>query len=180
MRINKGHVDTIVSRAIKSSFEKREAALVKEEAALGIKAYNSMFPADLRKKLAALPEKWLRHCDCLQFTVRGQYHRLCVGKKMATPADNYCSQLGELPAEVGEEVVAFDQRKDDLKREKNVAEIKLRGMLSNISTFAKLSELWPEGKAFYSDLDEDAKIKGGLPAIKFDDVNAMLGIKKAA
>jgi hypothetical protein len=138
MRINKGHVGIIVSRAIKSSFEKREAAQVKEEAALGIKAYNSIFPADLRKKLAAIPETWLRYCDCLQFTVRGQYHTLRVAKKMATPADNYCSRLGELQAEIGEEVVAFDQLKEELRREKSLAEIKLRGMLSNISTFAKL------------------------------------------
>jgi hypothetical protein len=56
MRINKRLIDTIVARAIKASFEKREGAQVKE-AALAIKADNSLFSADLRKKVGAVLRK---------------------------------------------------------------------------------------------------------------------------
>lgn len=179
MRMNKGHIDTIVGRALKASFDKREAAQVKEESTLAVKAYNSIFDADIRKKVAAMPRAWFRHCSCLKFTVNGQYHTLNAAEDMPTPYSGNCSNLGALQGEIGETVVAFYDAKQDLRDERSKATNQLRGMLSNVSTFAKLLELWPEGKAFYIDLDEDAKIKGGLPAIRFDDVNAILGLKKA-
>ena len=180
MRINKSHIDTIVSRALKASFDKREAAQIKEEASLAVKAYNSMFDAALRKKVSTMPKNWFRHCSCLKFTVNGQYHMLNAIEEMPTPYSGSCNNLGALTGEMADVVVAFYNSKQDLRNERAKAEIQLRSMLSNVSTFAKLLELWPEGKAFYIDLDEDAKIKGGLPAIRFDDVNAILGLKKAA
>jgi hypothetical protein len=180
MRMTNDHRNTIVKRALAKAFEKREAAQVKEEAALAAKAYNSIYPADLRKKVAAVPVEWFRTCQCMSFTINGQYHRLDAGKEMPTPYDSGCHNNGNLIGEIAEEVQAFDQSKEDLRKERLTAESKLTGMLSNISTFSKLETLWPEGKEFYADLDEDAKVKGGLPAIRFDDMNTILGITKKA
>lgn len=177
MRINKGHIDTIVSRALANSFEKRFAAQTKEENALAVKAYNSIFPADLRKKVSSLPKEWFRRCSCLRFTVNGQYHTLNAAEELPSPFNSHCGNIGSLTGDIGESVVEFYNKKQDLIKDRTQAENKLRSMLSNVSTFAKLLELWPEGKPFYLDLDEDGKIKGGLPAIRFDDVNAILGLK---
>lgn len=180
MRITQSHRETIIARALKEAFDKRKTALVKVEQDLAIEAYSFLFDEPTRRKVNGLHKDWFRTCNCLMFTVLGKLYSLNSKNEVRTPYEAYCSNLGTLTGDVADKVEAHYNAKTDLEKEYETAKIKLAANLSNISSFKRLTELWPEGKTFYADLDEDAKVKGGLPAIRFDDMNAMLGITKKA
>lgn len=179
MKLTNWQRDRIITAAIASKFEKQEKDFVKREDTLARKAYNHLFDEPTRRKIKALGDKWFRHCSCLRFNVNGQQHYLNLAddKRLATPYDTGCGLLGVLDGKVGEEVTAFANEKEQARIDKRQAEAKLKSLLYSISTFKRLKELWPEGKDFYKGMDEDATTKMGLPALRFDDVNQLLGIK---
>ena len=151
--------------------------IAKRESALALKCYNKVFDESTRRIVSNIDQKWFRKCSCLRFNIGGQTHFLNHAKELPTPYASGCSLLGVIDGELGEEVIAFANEKEDAVKKIKEVRAKLQGQLGNISTFKKLRELWPEGQKFYNDLDEDATIKSGLPAIRFDDVNTMLGVK---
>jgi len=124
----------------------------------------------------SIPGKWFRHCSCLRFNVGGQQHYLTAEHEVVTPYDSHCALLGVLDAIIGDEVMAHARAKEDLKTARNEADAKITGLLYSITTMKQLVELWPEGKEFYQDsLSIDNKT--GAVAIRFDDMNARLGLK---
>ena len=182
MRLTNDNRDDIVRRAIAKKFEKQEKDLVKQEQALAIKAYNSLFDAATRRKIKALDAKWFYFDTCLKFNCNGQTHFLRVDSSEKVPVPNRgygCQNLGALPGPMAEEVIAFGNLKEDIRTQKRELEVKLKGLLYSITTLKRLQELWPEGREFYKSF-EGFDTKPGLPAIIFDDINKMLDIEKKA
>ena len=179
MRLTKYHVDIILSRVLQSTFDKRKDDLAKIESELGMSAYNEAVNLNIRKLAKKFPTNWLHTNDRVDFNVGGQRHRLGVKVSVPVPVPHYHSNeyLGVIAGELGEKILKLAADKDKYKIDRETTSNKLRTMLSSVSTFKKLKELWPEGLKFYKDLDEDGKIRGGLPAIRFDEINATLGLK---
>jgi Nucleotide modification associated domain 5 len=178
MKLTNWQRDKIIAAAIASKFQKQEKDFIKREDALARKAYNHLFDEGLRRKIKSMPDKWFQKCGSMRFNVGGQQHylQLSENKMLPTPYESHCALLGVLDGAIGDEVRAFANEKEQAKTDKRTAEAKLKSLLYSISTLKRLKELWPEGAEFYKGMDEDA-VKGGLPALRFDDVNQLLGIK---
>lgn len=177
MRLTKFQIDVILRRVMEETFDKRNLALIKTESELGMLAYNEAVIASIRNTAKKLPNGWLPATSHLDFNIGGQRHRLRVTKNVLTPYHSENNYLGVIGGELGERIIKLAADKKDYLTERDATYNKLRIMLSSVGTFAKLKTLWPEGLKFYKDLDEDGKIRGGLPAIRFDEINATLGLK---
>jgi hypothetical protein len=144
-------------------------------AALGIECYNEVFPNSIRQILAQVPEEWLRTCDCLRFNANGWQVTLCVGRQMPTPANAYCSLLGNVTGELAERVQQFGQDKERFREDERKAISEMESFLCGFRSFKQLRDNWPEGKPFYQNYDVD-RTEANVPAHRVKSINEMLGI----
>lgn len=180
--------DHIVSLAIKAAFSERLTALDAAEDALCREAYNAIYDEGERAIAQSLPKYWLRLDPCLNFNVDGFRIRLCTtdnhlpvpyGAKGAGYGGGYgCSNNhGSITGELAERVHKHARDKEDAEQAKRRAKDNLSALLARLQTVKKLAEAWPEGAPYYAKyLEEKAPPP---PAIRFDDVNAALGLQAA-
>lgn len=165
----------IRGKAVSETFDKEQEELKIEEHKLAEECYYSVFDKELIKKISKIPEEWLRQCDCLMFTATTGYRfRLNAAKKFITPANNGCSTLGVLSAELTEKVIALDNKKNEYSKRRWDITDKITVLLSGIKTVKQLKQLWPEGEVFYKDFIVENK--NTLPAIQTSEINKILGI----
>jgi len=60
------------------------------------------------------------------------------------------------------------------KEERRAASSALRRMLDNVTTTKRLREVWPQGEQFFARFDKEDRPPP--PALRVDEVNAMLGL----
>jgi hypothetical protein len=175
---NKEH-DNIIQKAIIAKFQPIRDGLRKRESEIALRAYKSLYDPAVLRQAAKLPKGWLRTDGCLRFNAGGFRIVLNTKDPVLVPSGNsgYCNDLGSLTGDISKEVQDFATEKEQAKKDEQVAAEKLKALLYSITSLKRLKELWPEGKKFYAYLDEAAVI-GGLPAIRFDDVNVLLGLPK--
>ena len=176
MRLTNLIRERIVRRAVDTTFDKQRDALVKIEKALALKAYRTVFGEALLKKINAVPKNWFRADACLSFNIGGQRHVLRGDKELPVPYSKSCNLLGVLEGDIAEQVIAHADARKKLLDDRSAAHSQLSAMLESINTFNKLFELWPEGKPFYEEYATTDKRTGAV-AIRFDDMNKMLGLK---
>jgi hypothetical protein len=186
-KLTKYEREDIARRAVAGAFEQREAELAVAADALAREAYNVIVPLAEQKLAAKLPANWLRRDNCLRYNVGGQDITLCVeGEGFLVPyraagsseGSYSCNRQGVIPhGELCDRIQAHAILADQTKNEKRAAYRATLAMLESIGTTTKLHEVWPQGAPFYSPL---ASKPAGLPAVRVNEVNAMLGLAEAA
>lgn len=169
--------DEIRDRAVKASFDPRKADLDRTEDRLAREAYALVFSAQLRKQVAALPEKWAQRDSCLRFNVGGMDARLTVldAKGLPVPVSYHCSSLGSVTDEALIAAVrSHMDAKETFKEERSRAYSSLRAMLRELNTLRSLVDAWPQGYPFYAHLNKPTPVR--VPALRVSELNAMLGL----
>lgn len=188
-RLTKSMRESIANAAVDASMKARIAEFKRAEDALAREAYGAVYSKEELRAAKKLPAHWLRRDACLRFNVGGQTHQLQLADKDGLPVPyrrkdsdqgGYsCSTLGVIqPGDLCDRIRAHANAKEKLKAEADSALNVTKQMLWSISTLEKLRQQWPEGAPFY------ARYEGGptvmLPAVRTEEVNALLGLKKAA
>lgn len=176
MRLTNSIREDLALKTIKETFGKDVESEKKAEAALAKKAYESLFDPKILTAVKKLPKEWVKFDNCLRFNIRGMSITLCMPEPgVVVPRTIGCTSLGVLSGDLGEEVVAFAEKKRDNYNARKDAQRKVYNMLVQLQTIKQLQDTWPEGKKFYADL---LKVKEGsaLPAIRIEEVNAALGL----
>lgn len=181
LRLTKSDRASVVNLAVKSAFEKRQAAIAKEEAALAIDAYKFLFPEKVRKIAQSMPDGWLREDDCLKFVFRGMQTTLRIPKSVRVPVKQSYSYtpLGTINDEdLSARFLKLEGNKEDAKREREELSCNLRALLDRMGTLRQLAEGWPEGSKFYAHLTPREAAQ--VPAIQISAINSALGLALAA
>jgi len=186
MKLTNEMRDTIVAKAIAAAFDQRERDFAVAEDGLAREAYAQVYPAEVLKLANALPSNWLQYDICInytasgmRFTLRTVTNHLRVPYTVSGTSSRYChNSHGELVGELADRVVAHATAKDKADQEKKQVKRQLQTMLSSITTLAKLKETWPEGASAYAHLSENKPYLP--PAIRTDEINALLGLKGIA
>ena len=175
---------TIIRKAaVEASFASAQGEMAEAEASLAREAYEATFPAEVQALVAAVPENWFRKDPCLNFNVGGLRIRLETGGEgLPVPYQSAAGGGYHCHAEIGviergdlcDRIQSHAKAKDDLRDKIQRAGRNLDALLSSISTVNKLKEFWPEGEPFYGRF-LGAKAPS-LPAIRFAEVNAVLGL----
>lgn len=180
--------DAIRVAAIKAAFDDRAKAMDKIEDLLCREAYAHCYTAEEIAQTAALPDYWLRRDSCLNFIASGMRIKLCtVGNHHVVPYASkrtgsmgyHChNDHGAIRNEaLADRIVAHARAKEELRTARERATNNLAALLGRFPTVKKLAEAWPEGAPFYERyLDVKAPPP---PAVRFDDVNAALGLAPA-
>jgi len=169
--------EAIVHKALDKRFQDQINETKSQENLLALKCYNAVFDEKTLKSVKAVPEKWFCMDGCLRFNIGGLDLRLSVTENMPVPYQRHCEKLGVITGELADEVTAFVHKKKDEQDNRSKIFRNLEALLASVNTFKQLSEVWPEGKAYYEDMIDKPKLQ--LPAIRFDEINAALGLDKA-
>lgn len=170
----------IIAAAIDATFAKETERLQRAEGKLARRAYDALIPKAEQRLVDQIPKHWLSFNTQISLNVAGRRISLkFVGDAMPIP-NKWSFEFGVIDAR-NTLATAIDDHlgaKSDLKKRQEEAKGALNAMLSRVTTAKQLLEIWPEGRRFYQSLLEAAPRQ--LPALRVDEVNAMLGLKKAA
>jgi hypothetical protein len=175
MKLTKEIREKIASDTVKGQFAKREKDLKKAHHEMGMKLYNFVFDEATRKAVKKVPEKWLRHCDCLRFNCNGWNLRFNVDKPVPTPNSSHCDVLGSVTGDLATEAQELSKEEQKYRDDLSSAYRALITMLNELNTMKQLQDTWPEGKQYYGKYLK-AKEGSTLPAIQVSEVNKILGI----
>lgn len=168
----------IVERAMAFTFSKMEQDLKSLEGTLARAAYESVFPATIRKQAYVMPDGWLRRDGCLRFNVVGMDIRLNLeeGKEVPVPYNRQgCGRIGTIEAgELADKIQDFLARNEKLKKERHQLRHSLSAMLGQVNTLRALAAAWPQGQSFYECLNKEPAIR--LPALQVSEINKMIGL----
>lgn len=184
-RLTNSARESIALVAVAHSFDPKAEALAVTENDLAREAYASLIPDAERAIVEALPQGWVRRDECLRFNAAGYSVRLrTTGEALPVPyrprgSDHGgygCNEIGTIPhGDLADRIQAHAQAVEDMRVARRRAYNATLKMLSTVSTVKRLREAWPEGALFYSAYEND-NTAVALPAVRVDEVNAMLGI----
>lgn len=176
--------DAIARAAVAHAFDPKKEALATQEDALAREAYAVIIPQSETALVAAVPENWFRLDECLRFNAGGYNVTLSlIGQGLPVPyrprggedEGYHCHRLGSIPpGDLCDRVRAHVEEKETYKSERSVAHRAVTNLLHGVTTMKRLKEVWPQGEQFF-DPYRNAPV-ASLPAVRVDEVNAMLGI----
>jgi len=137
-----------------------------------------LYDEKLLKQINKVPEEWLRMDKCLRLNCGGYDLTFSVKKPVPVPYATHCARLGVITGYLAEKAQDFANRKKDEREKSKKAYNLLLSILSSVTTFKKLEEVWPEGKKFYSGYLDKKGNEYQVPTIQIDEINKMLGLKK--
>jgi hypothetical protein len=171
--------DGIVRRALEHAFAKEDAALAKRDSALARRCYNAIFPLSIRKMVEALPPGWTEETTKPNFNVGGLHIAFKSEEALRIPSRGGYQRLGDIKDRALIDAVneLLAARKDRDERRKQV-EAATKAIVNSCGTTKQLREIWPQGEQFYRHIEPAARVN--LPAAQIQQLNEMLGLKKAA
>lgn len=187
MRLNNAMKLQVLDKALAHAFNKRTAALLKEEHILARLFWLNKFgPAKLKAALF-LGEPFAVVCkdrynnpapDGLATTWNvGGHH---VGLRTLLPIPMH-GTLDSVRCVIKDEALVarcreWQDNKAALEKERERVRSTLSGMLGNIASYTTLEKNWPQGKPFYKHLPTAFPYRHQVPAVLIDQLNADLGI----
>lgn len=178
--ISKDAAEIVARRACAASFEANASEYQAQEAALAERCWAAVLPENERRLAESLPDGWIRRDKCLCFNAAGWRVILNHPTGLVIPSGvGFCKEIGALPAELGKEVQAFIQRKEQAKERRREAERELLQSIRGARTWKRLAEAWPEGKPFFEGFLAAATGSRAL-AIPFTKINETLGLPSLA
>lgn len=197
MRLNNVMKGQVVEKALAHAFDKREAALLKEEHAIAKACFITAFGTKAIAHLKGLGEPFAYvnkdgyglpapTGTPVQWWVGGQQFNLRVfdipiprhlgrstgdhGKK------NPFSITMEKHPNLVQRCRDWQDEGLKLTREKTKVATTLNAMLQGISTYKSLEKNWPEGRPFYKHLPKDFPFRHQVPATLVSELNKALGV----
>lgn len=150
-----------------------------------MEGYNIAFTEKDRKKAAELKEGWLREDRCLNFNAGGYSLTFEVNDPVRVPyrtpyGRGYsCNTLASIQdQDLMKRMQQWAQEVEKLRQEKRDAYRATLLLVGKFSTVKALKEAWPEGYEFYKKYDVAQTNRPQLPALRIEEVNAMLGLPK--
>lgn len=176
--------EAIARRAVAHAFDARQEDLKIAEDALAREAYDLIFPDAEQALVSAVPDNWFRLDECLRFNVGGQTIILNVaGGGLPVPyrmkGEEYgsynCHVVGVIEhGDLCDRIQTHAMLVDTVKTERRTALRATERMLDQVTTTGKLKLVWPEGEQFYAEYDDKPAVN--LPAVRVDEINALLGL----
>jgi hypothetical protein len=183
MRLNSGYRREIVRAAIAGAFDKEAKKLIAREHRLAQRCYDALIPAKLRRAMLEFPKGWFREREDHYFNIAGASIKLKSEHPLAQPyklEGEYNGRIGVIAAgPLADDVMALVADKETTAARRTEAENTLSSLVNQHSTTEGLIEAWPEGCAFVKDLERKVPV-ANLPAVRIEELNAMLGLKQAA
>lgn len=176
MKLTNWTRECIRNRALAHAFDPRFAVLKQAEHALGMEAYESLFPAHELRPIARIDAKWFVFDGCLRFNVVGEDLKFNVKPAVRVPdtARGYCQRLGSIAeGDLATRMQAHARLVEQTNTERRSALDKLKALLNSVSTAKQLETVWPEGVPFF---DFDKPAPASPIAIRTDEINKALGL----
>lgn len=145
--------DRIIEAAVKARFDAEKKARAKAEDALGRKLYKIAFTEAERRAVEKLPSRWWREDKCLRFNVGGMTLQFNLdGQGVKVPTIN-CNTLAAITdRDLIEEARSHADSTASGRKAREAAKGVLRGLVYSVTTIGALRSVWPEGAAFYRDI----------------------------
>lgn len=191
MRLNMAMKTEVIDKAMAHGFDKRKAALAKEEVALSRLFYNKAFGAAAIKHAVAIAhtpfvnvgrdhygkvDKGARYTT--RWNVGGQIVEIVVTNDQPRDAfGGYWKQPFTITDRaLIERCREYQAAMEQYQIDHNKTGATLHGMLSRITTYPSLEKNWPAGKPFYKHLPTAYPFRHQVPAVMIDELNAALGV----
>lgn len=188
MRLNSAMKGEIITKAMAHAFDKRIAAMLKEEQTLGRAFFMKAFGPDKLRHALALGQPFVS----VNEDFYGKPLPDGVSQHWRAGGQTVAIRMKDLPLPNGG---CRDTKKFTVTDEKLVARCRawqgdtetfhadhqkaystLQAMLASINTFKSLQTTWPEGKPFYKHLPKAYPHRHQVPATLVSDLNKALGI----
>lgn len=188
MRLNNAMKSSIVKKAMAHAFDKRYAAILKEDQALCKTFWLHKFGAAKLKHALALDEPFVYICKdaydhalphgiLLGWNVGGQHVQLHC--QLPIPR-SIGSASGKFFVIKDEKLIArcreWQEDAQELEKERTKVQTTLDAMLQNIGTYTSLQKNWAEGSRFYRHLPKEFPYRHQVPATLVSELNKSLGI----
>lgn len=179
VRISNYMKEQVISRLLKHAFEEREKSLQAKWYALGDAVYQDLYPADLQKKMNALPAGFLPMDDDVRVSFGGNFTRVYFGENrlLARSHQSNAARVYDDKHPLSVRHDAYRSAKDQLEEETRKAKSSAQAILDSVTTLKKLIEVWPEVEPFVEDFKQTDSGRY-LPALPVQDLNARLGLPK--
>lgn len=185
MKLTNWHREQIVKAASHAAFAKRQAEHNAALRKIGDKAYIKLFSPKLRKQMEELGDMFVSKSDTCKFsffadasTEDRTRHYFLFTKPVPVPRALFDYYYGvEVPVDAIKPLIELESAEmlngKKLKEERGEFEKQVKGLLSTVTTVAKLMEVWPECRdlmpaTFWKD---EPKL---LPAINTAHLNEMI------
>lgn len=188
--------DRILNDLIRHRFQPEMDAINAATKVLANAVYETVYDAETRQKMDALPEGWLFEDDDLEVTFAGRRVRIGLNGSMwhneplnilARGSDqvfrrflnkhrsNSIAHFGaDHPHSLAFEKITQDR--DRLKEAVSISKRQTSAALNAVSTVEALIKAWPEVKPFAERWIEEKDSRPKLPAIPVESLNAVLGL----
>ena len=173
--MNKGTKHIIHDRLMAHAFDKRKAELKDKEHQLADALYNHTYPKELQELLAKVPSSFLRTKTQMGVSLRfcGKYFYINFSEERPTNTGVFvCEADHPLITQVNN---CLDEH-EALKEERGSASSQIYATLSQVKSFKRLWEIWPESKSLLQDLEETTKPMNQL--IVPNQLNKILNLPK--
>lgn len=166
----KSKAQAFASKKVAEKRDKTEAQLQSQVAAL-------LIPADIRKKLEAIPAKYLHRERFVRVVCESEWYELEYKDRIGIPETKGALQLKKTdPA--GKTLLRLKAEIKEVKRIEQEAASHVLTILAGANTTKQLIELWPEAHQVWPELfNECAAPTAIVPADTAKKLNALLGIK---
>ena len=193
-RMNQEDRQSIVAAILDHKFKPVFLANNEEQYALALRIYDTLYDEKTKEWIKQAPEGWLPHSTSVTVNAAGRKYSLHFGLK-TNPATNsrlwtqlpvcvrhadswnYACKTFVAGDELGEAIAKNANEAEDLKNLHAKAKEQLVAALSALRSFEDVLEKWPEVESFVKPRMQARCVEvPGLPAVKFSDLNAMLGL----
>ena len=173
--MNKDIKHLIHDRLMAHAFDKRKAELLVKEHQLADALYNHTYSKELQELLAKVPNSFLCMNKQMGVSLRfcGKYFYVRMSEERPTNTNVFvCEADHPLITQVTN---CLDEHKA-LQEERESASVQINATLSQVKSFKRLWEIWPESKSLLQDLEDTMKPKNQL--IVPDQLNKILNLPK--
>lgn len=182
VRLTKDMADEITQGLVDHKLAKREAAHKAAEFKLALRVYQNQFSPAERRKIEELPDGWLPTSEHVYVNVGSDWQYLHFSEKRENhrrdtkrfPVARKGAFQYEARSEIGLAIREYLNEAAAIKSDRKELQAKAAGVLSSVTTTARLAEVWPEVVAFIPKY-----VPRQLPAVRRDELNAAFGLNAA-
>jgi len=162
-------------------FEGRDESIEKMIQDLGLKVYNTVYPRDVRKKMASFPEGAFVNGKNIKVAFGGE-RRCFKFEDYKLFFYEHANSWNEIEMFAGDHQLTAAHREiakaeGQLKSEREALSLQVTAALRSCNTIKQLTDAWPEVVPF---LPPSKASPAGLPALPFSSLNKMLALPVTA
>lgn len=169
--------DEIINKLIEHRFSEHEKELQKQGHILGLAIYDDIYPPEIQKAMAALPNNFLplQFYICCNFGSKFAQVYFGCEKPVAYKHSYSSAKVYNFSDPLSDQFFKLRDERKELKDKKDIARETAQSILYSVHTVKKLLQVWPECQPFVETVASVPKPM--LPALPIADVNAMLGLQ---